>query len=81
MAIPAGPGPLRSYYDPSLWTRLAPAIRETAQEKMRHLIDGRWKTLEEAREIVGYLRAIDQIFAIADDLTRVEDDAHGSAED
>jgi hypothetical protein len=79
MSIPAQPGPLRTYSDPSLWSRLAPLIRERWQEKTQHLIDGRWQTVEEARGIIGYLKAIDWIFATADDLTRIEDDEHEPA--
>jgi hypothetical protein len=67
------PPPLRSYYDPSLWDRLAPKLRDEAQDRVQRLVDGKWKTLEEAREIIGFLRAIDWIFSTADDLTRVQD--------
>lgn len=81
MTIPTNPGPLRTYYDPSLWNRLEPEIRAHAVERAQHLIDGKWKTLEEAREIIGYLRAIDWLFATANDLTRIEPDAHEPAED
>lgn len=81
MPIPADPGPLRTYYDPSLWDRLEPAIRAHREEKKRHFVDGKWKTLEEARGYVEYLRAIDWIYAAAADLTRIDNDAHEPAED
>jgi hypothetical protein len=74
VAFPNNPGPLRTYYDPSLWDRLLPAIREHQAEKAQHLIDGRWKTLEEARELVGYMRAFDWLFAMAAELTKVENE-------
>lgn len=66
------PAPLRTYYDPTLWQRLAPALREHQHEKAQHLIDGRWKSLEEARELIGYLRGLDWVLATADELTRIE---------
>jgi hypothetical protein len=78
--IPTKPGPLRTYYDPSLWTRLEPEIRLYTDAQVQRLIDGKWKTLEEAREIIGTLRAIDWIFATVSDLTRI-DDAHEPDED
>lgn len=74
MVIPSNPGPLRTYYDPSLWNRLLPAIREHQAERAQHLLDGRWKTLEEAREHVAYLRAFDWIFATAAELTKAENE-------
>jgi hypothetical protein len=74
VAIPANLAPLRSYYDPSLWDRLLPAIRAHQAEKAQHLIDGRWKTLEEAREMIGYLHALEWLFKEANELTRVEND-------
>jgi hypothetical protein len=80
VTIPITTGPLRTYYDPSLWTRLEPEIRTYAQGQVQRLIDGKWKTLEEAREIIGTLRAIDWVFATASDLTRI-DDAHEPDED
>lgn len=73
MSLPPLLPALRTYYDPMLWSRLVPVIREHQNEKAQHLIDGRWKTLEEAREIIGYLRALDWLISTADSLTRVED--------
>jgi hypothetical protein len=74
MTIPALFPPTRVYYDPSLWDRLAPAIREHQAEIAQHILDGRWKSLEEAREKIGYLRALDWLFKKADDLTRIENE-------
>lgn len=65
--------PARSYDDPGLWRQLAPRIGEHVAEKTRHLVDGKWKSIEEARELIGYLRALDWIFAAAEDLTQSED--------
>jgi hypothetical protein len=77
VVIPTNLAPLRTYYDPSLWDRLAPAIREHQVEKAQHLVDGRWKTLEEAREMVGYMRALEWIFAMAAELTKAETETEG----
>jgi hypothetical protein len=72
MTIPISIGPLRTYYDPTLWTRLEPVIREHLVDETQHLVDGKWKTIEEARQRIGYLRALEWVFHAADDLTRVE---------
>jgi len=72
MSIPPTLPPLRTYYDPTLWNRLVPLVRDHQVEKSQHLIDGRWIPLEEAREIIGYLRALDWLISTADELTRVE---------
>lgn len=73
MVIPTTLPALNTYYDPQLWLRLAPKVAEEQRAKVQHLIDGRWKTLEEARELIGFLRGLDWVLATADELTRVAD--------
>jgi hypothetical protein len=81
MPFPTDSHALRTYYDPSLWDRLVERIREEDAAKKKRLIDGKWKTLEEAREIIGFLQAIDWLFATANDLTRIEDAPQDDPED
>lgn len=71
MTIPISIGPLRTYYDPALWNRLEPVLREHLKDKTQDFVDAKWKTIEEARQFVGYLRALEWVFATADELTRV----------
>lgn len=72
MAIPVTIPRLRTYYDPQLWTRLEPELLEHIQQKSQHLLDGRFETLEAAREMVGYLRALEYVLKMADELTKME---------
>jgi hypothetical protein len=58
----------------SLWSRLQPKIQDEIERRASHLVEGRFATLEEAKEIVGFLRGIRWILTTADDLMRIDGD-------
>lgn len=60
------------YIDPDLWPRLDRVIREKHAEAAQWLIDGRFKTLEENREKVGYLKGLADVLLWAKDENRAE---------
>lgn len=64
--------PIRTYYDPRLWDRLLPEIRREQARNANKLLDGRWKTLEDARESIGYHRALQWLIDTAAVLTQIE---------
>lgn len=71
--IPRFLPPLRSYSDPSLWLRLEPLIRAHWEAEAGNTLQGKWATLDEVRERIGYLRGIEWVLKAAADLTRIED--------
>jgi hypothetical protein len=73
MTIPDDPGALRTYYDPSLWDALGPLVVKELATKKQHIVDGRWKTLEEVRQMIGFTQGLTWVLDTANDLTRIED--------
>lgn len=71
--IPLTPGRLRTYYDPNLWIRLEPGILEEYQSRVAGVLAGK-STLEDYREAVGYLKGLNFVMNLANDLCKVEDD-------
>lgn len=70
--IPDHLPPLKTYYNPALWDRLAPRVVEQRQFKVNAVVDGKWESVKKARELIGYIQALDWILQTAADLTRVE---------
>lgn len=56
------------YYDPGLWDELADRVAEELASTRIHLAEGHWKTLEEARQIVGFIRGLEWVLQAAVDL-------------
>lgn len=56
------------YYDPGLWDVLADRVAEEIAIRSRHICEGHWKTLEEAREQIGFLRALNWVLEAAADM-------------
>lgn len=63
----------RSYYDPSLWLRMVPAIQERQKELAQGILAGRWTTLEQARDMIGEARGLQWVMDTAAELTRIEE--------
>ena len=61
---------LRTSYDGMLWDQLGPALVEHYNTKAGYFLDGRFETLEQAREAIGYLRGLRWVFDQAAELSK-----------
>ncbi len=54
------------YYDPGLWDALSGRVAEEIAIRQRQFCEGRWKTLEEAREKIGIMRGLAMVMEFAE---------------
>lgn len=56
------------YYDPGLWDELRDRVVEEITIRQRHICEGHWKSLEEAREMIGVVRGLTWVLEAAADM-------------
>jgi hypothetical protein len=62
--------PLFSVEDPGLWSSLERAIKVEIASRQAWLAEGHFHTLEEARQKVGFIQALQWMLTKANDLKR-----------
>jgi hypothetical protein len=60
------------YFDPQLWVRLEPKIIAEHAQRVEHVAAGAARSLEQYREMVGYVRALKWVMDTARELTHME---------